>query len=328
MTQTPTVLEPDEEFNTRASAVLARWESGELPFKDALDHMLALEAEARAAAQYANQGRAELLMGVMQGYRANLDASISHFERARDLFERAQNRRRALGCILNLGESNRLKGNFTRARQMFRMAFDGARDVGAVHMQTLAAFNEAQILMSMEHFESARTSLEKAYALAQQIETEPPNLRRVRDDMLCEIPGALAVVSARLNRHEQAWAYAFDALARAEQIDQPLQRGNANRAFGEVLTLLGGLPAAADPGYSDDPDEYFRRAIEAFQLIKAEGEIARTIYTHALSLAARGRGMSAAKKLKQAMIIFTRLGMTDDAAKAARAQMDALNGGE
>ncbi len=324
MSQTMNVQEPTEEFNARVRDVVDRWESGDLPFKDALDLMQALEREAREAPHHANQGRVEVLMGVMQGYRANLDASIAHFERARDLFERANNRPRALGCILNLGESYRLKGNFTRARQMFRAAFEGARDVGSIDTQTIAAFNEAQILLSMDHYESARTALDKAYALAQQISTDKTASARVRSYMLAEIPAVQALVAVHFKQLDQAWDYACDALLRARQIDQLLYIGGATRAFGEVLTALGTLPEGADPSFSADPDDYFREALEAYQRIKADGEAARTMYAHALSLKARGRGMSAARKLQQAMIIFTRLGMTDDAAKAARAQMDML----
>src|SRR5215217_4813823 len=111
--------EPTPEFLDRSNTVFGNWENGDLPFKDALDQLTALGYEAQRSDHLADQGRAELLLGILQGYRANLDASISHFERARDLFERAGNRRRAVGCILNLGESYRLKGYFSRARQLF-----------------------------------------------------------------------------------------------------------------------------------------------------------------------------------------------------------------
>jgi tetratricopeptide (TPR) repeat protein len=312
--------EPTPEFYARGQDIFRRWESGDLPFKDAVDQMTVLGREAGLANHCANQGRAELLLGIMQGYRANLDASISHFDRARDLFERAGNRRRAISCVLNLGESYRLKGNFTRARQLFRAAFDGAKDIGVIDTQTIAACNEGQMLLSMDHLESARSTLEKAFLLAGQITERPEQ----RVQLLCETQAVLALAHLRLKQNEKAWYFAWEALKIAREIDQPLYVGHANRSMGEVLSALGALPADADPSLSDDPDEYFRASSEAFQEIKAEGEQARTMYAHALSLAARGKGMTAARKLQQAMIIFTRLGMADDAAKAAHAQMEVL----
>jgi len=312
--------EPTPEFYAHCNQVFERWENGDLPFKDALDQLTALGYEAQRSGHLANQGRAELLLGILQGYRANLDASISHFERARDLFERAGNRRRAVGCILNLGESYRLKGYFSRARQLFRTAFDSAKELGAVDTQTIAATNEGQMLMSMDHLDSARATLEKAFQLAAQITDRPDQ----RVQLLCETQSCLALVHLRLKDYDQAWIYLFAALKIAQEIKQPLHLGLTYRALGEILSTVGSLPPGADVSLSSDPDEHFRASSEAFRSIKAEGEAARTLYLHALSLSARGHGMTAARKLQQAMLIFTRLGMADDAAKATRAQMDVL----
>ncbi len=313
--------EPTPEFYARCQAIFEQWEAGDLPFKEAVDQMTALGREAAQSGHLANQGRVELLLGILQGYRANLDASITHFERARDLFERAGNRRRAIGCVLNLGETYRLKGNFSRARQLFRAAYDGAKELGAVDTQTIAAYNEGQLLMSMEHYESARVAIEKAHTLADLITQRPDQ----RLNLLCETEASLALVHLHLKQTAHAWDYAWRALQQARDRNQPIQLGVANRAMGEVLSALGELPPEADPSLSSDPDEYFRIANEAFQEIKAEGELARTMYAQAMSLAARGKGMTAARKLQQAMIIFTKLGMTDDAAKAAHAQSDVLS---
>src|SRR5262245_35369956 len=96
--------EPTPEFNERCTTVMSRWQRGELPFQQAQDQLTVFAREAAIANHPANQARVELLMGVMQGYRGNLDASIVHFQHARSFFERAGNRKRAIGCVLNLGE--------------------------------------------------------------------------------------------------------------------------------------------------------------------------------------------------------------------------------
>jgi tetratricopeptide (TPR) repeat protein len=317
--------EPTPDFDERCKRVLNRWERGELPFKQAIELMNELEREAVNSGLPCNQGRVELLLGVMQGYRANLDASVRHFERARNLFEKAGNRKRAVGALLNLGESYRLKGDFTRARQFFHTAYEAAEVMGAKITQANAACNEGLIFLSMERFDAARAMLNKAAHLAEQVtgEEESPL------PLLCEIYHGLVSVNLRLEDLEAAWSYALQSHHIAQQVGQPLLLGFANRAMGEALAALLNVPRSAEdtvvyPVTDKDPDDYFRAASEAFQEIKAEGELARTMYAQAISLMGRGRSMMAARKLQQAMIIFTRLGMSDDAAKAAHAQMAAL----
>ncbi|MDZ4764256.1 MAG: tetratricopeptide repeat protein [Chloroflexota bacterium] len=328
-----TSTEPTPEFEARAKDIHRRWESGELPFQAALEGMSILAREAESSGLPANQGRVELLLGVMQGYRANLDASIRHFERARDLFERSKNRKRAIGAILNLGESYRLKGDFTRARQLFHTAYEGAESIGALSTQAMAACNEGLMLVSMGRWEQARAMLRRAAELTERMKVTPttPDDPRQAEEVDCELYGALASVALQLGDPDEAWTCARHSYQMANVIGEPLLIGFANRAMGEALTAVINLAQAPDatalmiaPPLSSDPDDYFRASSDAFQAIKADGEVARTMYAHARSLQVRGRGMMAARKLQQAMIIFTRLGMADDAAKAARAQMDVL----
>lgn len=302
------------------TATFGRWERGELPAREVQAQIEAMSRAAQADDHAANQGRAEMLLGVLHGYRANLDASVRHFERARALFEQAGNRCRAIDCILNLGESYRLQGNFTRARQLFRAASEAAREVDEIDTEAIALCNEGQMLISMDQPEHARASLIRASETASRI----PDAAK-RDELDCEIEYALAITLLRLNDAPQAWTHALNSRALAgRRNDQPLLAGLANRGLGEVLTALGGLPADSDPALPADPDACFVASTEAFQSIRADGEAARSLYAHALSLSVRGDDVQAARKLQQAMIIFTRLGMADDAAKAAQAQMKAL----
>lgn len=314
--------EPTPEFDSQLVLVFDRWERSELPARDAIARMEAMSREAQADGQAANQGRAELLLGVVQGYRANLDASIRHFERARALFEQAGNRSRALGCVLNLGESYRLQGNFTRARQLFRAASEAAREIGEADTEAIALCNDGLMLLSLDQPENALAVLTKAREIARLITVADD-----REELECEIEYGLASTHLRLNDAPAAWTHALAARELAGRYpNQPLLAGLANRGLGEVLTALGALPEGSDASLPADADTYFQTSIEAFQSINADGEAARSVFTHALSLAARQQGVSAARKLQQAMIIFTRLGMTDDAAKAAQAQMRVLSG--
>lgn len=315
-------IEPTPEFNARCMHILDRWESGELPFKDAVDQMNALGRTAVERGHLVDHGRVELLLGTLQGYRANLDASIAHFEHARTLFEQAGNRPRAIGALLSLGETYRWKGDFKRARQLFRATYDGACELGLLDVRVISAYNEALMLLSLGHVESAKAQFDKALLLANDL---PPDQFDKRIELTTEIQAALVEVYLSLNDPFAAWEQGVMAYHLAWELKQPLQTATVHRALGQVISTLSALPDDAPQHLSADPDEHFRLATEAFQEIKADGEVARTMYAHGVSLAQRGRTMAASRKLQQSMIIFTRLGMADYAAKAAQAQTEVLS---
>jgi hypothetical protein len=139
--------------------------------------------------------------------------------------------------------------------------------------------------------------------------------------LLCEVYHGLTIIYLAADDHEAARETAMCALDIAYTHRQPMQLGFANRAVGEVVTLLESTPEADLP---DDPDRFFRASSQAFREINMEGELARTMLAHAQSLVHRGRFTTAARKLQQVMIIFTRLGMLGDAARAAELQRTVL----
>jgi tetratricopeptide (TPR) repeat protein len=297
--------------------IVNQWQAGDLPFVEASDQLDALRDEAEKATHLPNEARAEFLLGYLHHYRGNLDASIHHYERARLLFERVGNRARVARCDINLGESYRYKGEFNRARRLFRQAHDIAVELNILDTKTVAMANEAQILLRMGQYQAARDLLEEAYQLSQQW---PPDSSAL-PALLCEIHHGLAVIQLNDGQPQAAWSHATRALEIAQTHQNPLHVGYANRTAGEVLTALDSLPG---DGWSGDADLYFQAANLAFRGIHAEGEVARTLYAHGKSLARRGRRVTSARKLQQAMDIFTRLGMIDDAARAAEAQLEVL----
>ncbi len=320
-TQTTLIQEVSPKFKEYCNNLLDDWKTGELPFQEAVERLKEYSREAVDTDHYANLGNAEIVLGIMQGYRANLNEGIFHFERARELFERAGNRERMTACILNIGETYRLKGNFIRARTFFHSAYEKARELGRISTQVIALTNEGQMLLSMKQLEKARDTLEKARDLSEKWEIDTPRDERDWLDNRCEIYYALAVICLREGQLEAAWERAMVALEVAEKLQLPIRFGYARRVIAKVISELGEAPV---DGFSSDPDEHFRAASEAFREVKAEGELAKTMFVHGNSLAKRGKQRAAARKLQQAMIIFTRLGMVDDAARAAEAQLELL----
>ncbi len=313
----PLDQDPTPDFEAECVAVLNGWRAGDLPFTEAIARLTAISQQATASGHRANQGRVEHLLGNLQHYRGNLNISNMHYDRARGFFELVGNRLRTATMDLNQGENYRNKGDFNRALRYYRTAYEAASELGDVRLQSITIVNEGLTLISQGKFDEARAALLEGLELGNRWETNLETLPA----MQCEIHHGLVAVYLNENQVKNAWEHAKLAMDTARQTGQPMQSGYANRAMGEALSALEESP---NGGYSSDPDEFFRTAIEAFREINAEGELARTMLAHARSLAGRGRRTTAARKLQQAMIIFTRLGMTDDAAQAAEAQLQVI----
>jgi tetratricopeptide (TPR) repeat protein len=309
------------EFKARYNVIFDQWQAGTLSFPQAVEAIAALKQEASAAGNLANEGGTELIVGVIQGLRANLNDSIQSFERARDLFEKVGNQKRVATCTLNIGESYRLKGNFTRAHEYFHAAYEAAEQLGDIPTQVTALANEGQMLISMKRFAEAQAALEDAYTLGCESWGDDPRAEDNRKNNLCEIHHALAELYLEVRQVKKAWDHARQSLKIAQDLQLAYRLGFAYRAIAEVLTELGRQPESE---FSGDPDEYFQAANVAFREVKAEGELAKTMFVHGKSLVKRGKRMAGARKLQQAMVIFTRLGMMDDAARAADMQLDVM----
>ncbi len=308
--------EPTPEFNQRCLDIIQRWSSGGLPYEEANQALVELGREAAGADRPVDQGRVEQLLGYMLGYRGRLNDAIYHYERARALYAHVNNQRRMAICDLNLGEAYRFKGDFNRARSLFDRASVTFSQVADLESQAMAIGNRGQMLFSLGQIEAARADLLESRRLALQI---PPDSLD-RSGLLCEIHHALALLYLRSGDPESARREALAAYQIAQEVPQPLERGFANRAIAELLTA----GTALDNNFAHDPDHYYQAANEAFMEIHAEGEMARTMFMQARSLARRGRRMTAARKLQLAMGIFSRLGMVDDAARAAEAQLEVI----
>ncbi len=306
--------DPTPEFNARGLAVLHQWEKSELPFDEAILRFTQMVQEAIQSKHLANQGRAEHFLGYLQHYRGNLNTSIMHYDRARSLFIQVGNENRIAIIDLNQGENYRNKGEFSRARRLYRNAHDAAARLGNLRIQTMAIVNEGLALLSLKDYGAARDSLEEGLRLSDQWAEGDDDFYELR----CEIYHGLATLDLIAENIAEAWQHAQNCLESASQEKQPLSLGYAYRIMGEVLTAITN-PGAI--GIEGTPDDYYRAALEAFRHINAEGEIGRTVYSQAKSLAHRSKRRSAAQMFKEAMVIFTQLGMTDDAAKAAEAQL-------
>jgi tetratricopeptide (TPR) repeat protein len=312
--------EPTPEFSEKCMRVIKHWEKGELPVDDVNQTLKSLAQEAAASGHTANQARAEHLQGYMQAHQGNYNGSILHYKKARRLFNRVNNRAYIAKMDLNQGENYRYKGEFKRARRLYRSAYEAASDLGDQMVQTFAIINEGLTLISLNDYSLARQALQEGLALVD--EWDEASYAQL-PGLLTEAYHGLATIELAQEDPDKAWEYALQSLDHALRSQNKMNIGFAYRIVGDVMTelddtgqLTGDLPQT--------PDEAYRAALSAFKDIGAEGEIGRTIFSHARSFARRGRRSHAAKLFREAMVVFTRHGMTDDAAKAAEAQLRVL----
>jgi tetratricopeptide (TPR) repeat protein len=242
-----------------------------------------------------------------------------HFERARTLFEQVGNLQRVAMMDLNLGEVYRYKGDFTRARHLYRKAYEVASKLHLIELRTLALANEGQMLLNMDRYDQAAASLQDAYQLTMQWSADS---EQAVENTRTEIHCALSEICLHRSAFTAAWEHAQHALENAEASQLPILVGVANRVIADVLSTAAELPNVNRSSFTADPDLYYQRAITILRDIRAEAELAHTMFAYGKSLAKRGRQLNAARQLQQAMIVYTRLDMVAHAAKAARAQLD------
>ncbi|MBC8098811.1 MAG: tetratricopeptide repeat protein [Armatimonadetes bacterium] len=323
MTIEPTLTDPTPEFNQRCQAIIDIWETGELPYAEALTRMTRLLTEAQAGTHRADEARAQSRLAYLYHYHGNFDLAIQHEEYARQIWGMVGNRLRVARSNLALGEAYRYMGNYTRALAMYRAAHEYGLETEDTNLQMLVLTNEGQTLLSMGHTDAAFAALHKAVALAASL----PDNDLDRDGSLCEVYHALGKIHLLRNQPLEAWRYARQVLAIADALGEPMQLGFAQRALGDAISALGALPPDTEPVFSSDPDVYYQAAIRAFGEMKAEGEQALTLFAQAESLAQRGNTGAAARRYQQAMVAFTRLNMVEAAARAAQAQAKLYSSG-
>ncbi len=289
-----------------------------MPYPEAVQALAELAGDAFNRGHLADQGRVEQVVGYMEGARGNLNISIHHFERARASYIQINNTIRVAICDMNIGECYRDKGDFKRALALYGKAYDAFKAHDDIENQAFALSNRGQAWLGMGRVDKAHEDLMAGLELAAQI----PAAVRDRSMLICEVNYALARLFIKRDRIGMAWEAAVRAYDVAQEHSYAFEKGFANRALAEVISLGGAPPL--DKRFVNDANVYFQAANDAFLEIHAEGEIARTMYAHALSLLRDGRRMMAARKLQLAMIIFTQLGMVDDAAQAAEMQLKVL----
>jgi tetratricopeptide (TPR) repeat protein len=309
--------EPTPEFVQRCREAVDAWERGQMPVREAMAALRNARQEAKITRFMANTGFAEHMLGYIEHLRGNLESSIQHYTQAHALFNRVANPKYAAHMSLNLAENYRYKGDYDKALEIYQDVYAIMESLDEVRLHTFASLNQGMALLDLEEFSNAHRALVRTVALMERWTEDLDQ----KDDVWCQIQCGLALVHLEQDNPHRAWECALVALETAQKDMQPWALGYAYRVIGILASRLETLP---DPNLSANPDEHFKKALLSFRVINAEAEYARTMFMQARSLGRRGERLEAARKFQQAMLIFNRLGMINDAARAAEAQLELI----
>jgi tetratricopeptide (TPR) repeat protein len=318
------MVDIDEEFRARVNHVFDTWLANKLDFDEAKARLDKLRQDAQASSNPTNEACVDNILGVIYGYRSNFEASIAHFAQAIDVFEKHQAWRRVASCSLNIGENYRLLGNFARAQHNFHRTHQIARRLNDLELQAVAITNEGLMLVSLESYARAKVILEEALTLIlEQWHPEDTRLVTNRADNLCEVYYALAQVHLHENNLLKALKNARHCLSHAQENERPFRMAHAYRVLGDVVSQLKILQIK-DAETENDPDTYYQASLDAFKSVNADSEWAKTLFAQGKSLAQHGKTQAAKQNFQQAMLVFNKLSMWQEAAQVTEAQIKLL----
>ncbi len=256
-------------------------------------------------------------------------SNIGNIEKDRGLFDEAEScylestqLRKEIGdrsgmviSLTNLGTLAFERGDLAGARDYWDDALTEAERIGAIPLQVVLLNKLSETALSMEKFSDARRGIERAMALANEIEDRRAYVEILRN---------LALVELKAGSPEMARKYCNEFLEISRASGMREMVGRAHMTMGEIsvsaMTEEGGQP---DPAQAVAAAGYFGKAIAVFRKMGNEAELAKALKRlgeHQLAMGQRGQ---ARESFAQATEILDRLGMRQaDEVRALLQQLD------
>lgn len=314
----PPLGEPEDPIFVRECRELyERWQSGALTMEAVMgEFRTRLEA---AANHVGNRARAEMMLGLVLTKHNKFDAAMAHYDRAHDDYMRAGQVTQANGCKLNIARLQITRGNYAFADQSLASLYDSSVRHSDIYLRVLVLSNRGNLFQRMEQYERALVVLEEALGLTNEIQADRQSqVPSIQSD----IYATRSRVALDIREMDKALEWAQQAITFAEQSGWAAAKATAYRIMGRVVAALelesDAPPAPEDPAEAKpNADYYFDQATQLFREMEMDGEVAQTYYDHAVTLVEQGANEKARVLLRKAMVGFNRVGMADDAARAA-----------
>lgn len=245
-------------------------------------------------------------LGNIQKDRGRIGEAFNCHQEALELRRQIGDRAGVITSHNNLAVLAYELGDLAAARTGWQQALSEAEDIGALPLQALALSNLGELALVEAHSDEARRRLEDALDIAEDIDDARLVVEATRNLALLEKEGGNS------DRARELALHAHDVAAAAGLRDF---EGRALLCLGEVFsaslfdadktmettkTEEGSIPRA---------EEYFRRGIQLLRDIGNDAELAKGLEQYGRYKIERGENGHGKDLLREALVIFSRLGM-------------------
>jgi tetratricopeptide (TPR) repeat protein len=182
-------------------------------------------------------GAAHGRIGRIYRLRGDYDTAMAHFSQARELFEKAQDRRGVAGALDDTGMVAWMRGEYPAALEQHRQALAIRRTLGDKRSIALSLANIGRVQLDMGAFAAALERFREALDLRRAIGDRPGVVSSMID---------LGAVHEADGKLETAYEVLGDALKLAKEIGDRQGQARVLSRAGEVLLALGQTQEAAD----------------------------------------------------------------------------------
>jgi len=210
--------------------LIGRTDEAALRFQEMLRLAWLFDHPAKAGAAHGRLGRIHRQHG-------DYDTALGHFGEAKELFERAQDRRGVAGALDDIGSVHWMRGNYPTALEHHRQALAIRRTLGDKRSIALSLANIGRVQLDLGAFPAALDRFREALELRRGAADRPGVVESMVD---------LAMVHGADGKHEAAQEILADALRLAREIGDRQAQAHVLAKAGEVHLALRKTDLAAD----------------------------------------------------------------------------------
>jgi tetratricopeptide (TPR) repeat protein len=243
-------------------------------------------------------------LGNVQQDRGQFEAALNCHREALALRRDAGDR---IGVVLSLNNLAVLMfqlGDLAEARAGWTQALAEAEELGAMPTSAIVLSNLGELALGEGKLEEARSRLEDALEIIEDIQDR---------QLESEVCRHLALLENQLGHTERARTLGERALDVAARAGIKEKEGMALLALGQILagSLFDADRTAVDELLPDElpADGYFRRGVDVLRAIGNDAEYAKGLELYGRFLIENGRTLPGKDLLREALVVFTRLGM-------------------
>ncbi len=297
-----------------------------------------LDAESLYRRNDSTTGRIDAINQLARVYfiRAEYKGALKHLLEAAELAEQIGDRKTLAFLWGNLGRVYTFMGNFKKASESLKLNIELSEELGDIQEKARALLSLGYIEMQSEHYEKARQHLDEAYLMVirekmarsiiicqsymGELQMRSGAYSAARRYLNEAIDGArklaaesslmlapirlLAELDLLEGRHTSSRRLANKALALAEQIEEPVERGAVLR----ILARLALLTTKKTEDANKESRRLFGQAMELFYETDSRYEQAETLIM--ISDCELGSNRRLLANLFRAADIYKRLGIT------------------